>query len=553
MKRMNRTPLTARAARWSATHPWKALGMWMLFVATAVVLSGLVTTQEADNQEAGSGPSRRADEMLDQADMTGSATEQVLVTAPDDTGDDTDRGLDETQVSTAMEDLSTQMAELPEVDAVSDVVWSASRDAAMLPITIRGDPDDAGDHIERLQAVTDRVAAERPDLRIEQTGSASLDNAIMEVVDEDLANATSLSLPVTLVIMLLAFGALIAAAIPVLLALSAVVSSFGLYASASYVVPDMGSVANMIMLIGMAVGVDYSLFFVKRQREERERGNTSVDAVEIAARTAGHSIMVSGLAVIVSVSALFLVGNVIFSGLAAGAILVVAVAMLGSLTVVPALVAKLGRWVDRPRIPLLWRLQRRIGTGAVSGRVVASVLRRPKAALTVSTLFVVVLAAPVFTMSLREASPDQLPDSVTEVETMNRLQAAFPSEGTSMSSSPTRRPELPVLRGPSGPVMWSGRWANSGTLRSLPVTSRPKAPRSRPHTTAGRSSWSSARCIRWARVRRSMGWRRSAGTSPQPRSTVSTVSSGPPLATRRDRSTSPISRPAPCRSSSASC
>ena len=111
----------------------------------------------------------------------------------------------------------------------------------------------------------------------------------------------------------------------------------------------------MIVLIGMAVGVDYSLFYLKREREERAKGHSTRDAVEIAAQTSGHSILVSGAAVICSMAGLFVIGDATFNSLAVGSIIVVAVAVLGSITVLPALLSKLGRWVDRPRVPLLHR------------------------------------------------------------------------------------------------------------------------------------------------------------------------------------------------------
>ena len=145
----------------------------------------------------------------------------------------------------------------------------------------------------------------------------------------------------------------------------------------SYLVPAEPTVSSMIVLIGMAVGVDYSLFYLKREREERAKGRTTLDAVEIAAQTSGHSILVSGGAVIASMAGLFVVGDATFNSLATGSILVVAVAVLGSITVLPALLVKLGRWVDRPRVPLLWRLNRRIGRGGISGRLLAPVVRRP--------------------------------------------------------------------------------------------------------------------------------------------------------------------------------
>ena len=186
-------------------------------------------------------------------------------------------------------------------------------------------------------------------------------------------------MPVTLGLMLLAFGALIAAGIPVLLAATSVAATIGISAPLSHLVHAEPTVASMIVLIGMAVGVDYTLFYLKREREERARGRTTLDAVEIAAATSGHAILVSGGAVVASLAGLYVVGSATFNSLATGAIVVVAVAVLGSITVLPALLVKLGRWVDRPRVPLLWRLNARIGQGGLSRRILAPVVRRPVA------------------------------------------------------------------------------------------------------------------------------------------------------------------------------
>ncbi len=153
-----------------------------------------------------------------------------------------------------------------------------------------------------------------------------------------------------------------------LLAATSVAATIGIIAPLSHLVPAESTVTSMIVLIGMAVGVDYSLFYLKREREERAKGRSTRDAVEIAAQTSGHSILVSGGAVIAAMAGLFLMTDVTFNSLAVGSILVVAIAVLGSITVLPALLAKLGRWVDRPRVPLLWRLNRRIGQGGISRR-----------------------------------------------------------------------------------------------------------------------------------------------------------------------------------------
>src|SRR5690606_22102451 len=180
------------------------------------------------------------------------------------------------------------------------------------------------------------VADAHPGLEVGQVGAASIDAAIWDLVADDLRSAELTSIPVTLVLMLVAFGALVAAGIPVLLAIGSVVAAIGLAAPVSHLFPAEQTVTSMIVLVGMAVGVDYSLFFLKRQREERARGRSTAAAVDVAAATSGHSILVSGGAVVASMAGLFLVGDVTFDSLAVGAVLVVAVAVAGSITVLPA-------------------------------------------------------------------------------------------------------------------------------------------------------------------------------------------------------------------------
>jgi putative drug exporter of the RND superfamily len=230
-------------------------------------------------------------------------------------------------------------------------------------------------------------------------------------------------------LMLLAFGALIAAGIPVLLAATSVVVTIGVTAPLSHLVHAEPTVSSMIVLIGMAVGVDYSLFYLKREREEREAGRITLDAVQIAAETSGHAILVSGGAVMASMAGLFVMGGATFNSLATGAIVVVAVAVLGSITVLPALLVKLGRWVDRPRVPLLWRLNRRIGRGGISSRILGPVVRHPAIALGLSTVVVLALAAPAVGMKIHSSNLDTLPATIPEVQTLRELSREFPAEG----------------------------------------------------------------------------------------------------------------------------
>lgn len=413
-------PLTAvpmRAARWSAEHPWRAILGWIAFVAVAVGVAVGVPTHESTDADYRIGESGRADAMIHDAGLVQPDTENILITARSGT-------LDATQAEQASEALVAGARGADGVAGVAEPQWNQDRTALLISVELDADTDDAGS----VQEVTRQVQADQPDLEIRQSGDVSLDTAIDDQVADDLASAETISLPVTLVLMLLAFGALIAAGIPVLLAGSSVAATLGLMSAVSHLVPSDPTVSSMIVLIGMAVGVDYSLFYLKREREERAAGRSTLDAVEIAARTSGHSILVSGGAVIASMAGLFVVGNVTFNSLAVGAILVVAVAVLGSITVLPALLVKLGRWVDRPRVPLLWRFNRRVGRGGISSRLLRPVVRHPLVALTLSGLVVVGLAVPALGMKTHSGTLDTLPTSIPEVQTIKDISASFPAD-----------------------------------------------------------------------------------------------------------------------------
>jgi RND superfamily putative drug exporter len=423
-----RQPTTVRIARWSATHPWRAIGLWVVFVAVCFAVGGAVGTREATDADMRGGESGRAAEIVDAGKFDNPAKENVLITAPSGQ-------LDMAKAQAAAQDVANRMKSRPEVGNVGQPVPARDGSALLVPLTMRGDRETAQDHIQPLLDQTEAAQRDHPELRIEEVGGVSMGHGISENVGKDLGKAELLSLPVTLLIMLIAFGAIIAAGVPVLLAMSAVVSAMGLSALASHVVPAIDSINSIILLMGMAVGVDYSLFYLKREREERQRLNgrpgSHVRAVEIAAATAGHAVVVSGFAVIVSMAGLYLTNDAVFSSLGTGSIIVVAVAMLGSLTVLPALLAKLGRKVDRPRIPLLWRLTARQGPPRVWPALLRPALRRPGVTLLVSTLAMLALAVPALSITLRSASPDTLPRSIPVVQSWDRLTHAFPSEGAS--------------------------------------------------------------------------------------------------------------------------
>lgn len=419
--RTSRRSPVVRVARWSATHPWRALGLWLAMVAGAMTLMAVVPTQSMSDDDYGLGESGRAAEMIRDADLEQAPNELVLVTAEGGT-------LDRTAAEEAYTSMRAAASSIAHVDAVGSPVWSEDGSAMLIPLVLEKGVDDLDGTVESLQDATADIADSHPELDIAQTGGESIGTQVDERVGEDLGSGESRSLPITFLIMIVAFGALIAAVIPVALAFSCVLTAMGLYAVVSALVPDSGSVASVILMIGMAVGVDYSLFYLKREREERRKGASTVDAIEIAAATSGRAVIVAGLAVIVAMSGLLLTRDTIFAGLAIGAMLVVSVAMVGSVTVLPALLGKLGRWVDRPRVPGLWRLNARIGRGGISKRLIGPVLARPKAALAISLGALVALSAPALGMTLHAGTIDTLPQDIPAVATFQTVQKHFPAE-----------------------------------------------------------------------------------------------------------------------------
>lgn len=420
--RGNRSRGTVRVARWSATHPWRAILLWLLFVAVCVAVGQATTLRSATDIDVMAGQSQTAARMMHDAELSDPASENVLITARHG-------ALPAGTAAQAAADVTRRMR-LPEVAKVAPPARSADGQAVTIGIVMSGDPDAADARVTALQRATAAAQRDFPQLSIAETGSSSLNNAINDQVASDLGTAADVSLPVTLLILLVVFGAVIAAGAPVLLALSAVGSAIGLSTLASRLVPDSGTTSSMILLMGMAVGVDYSLFYVKRAREEHARGRDRLDAIEIAAETSGHSVVVSGLAVIVCMVGLFLADDAVFSSLATGSIIVVAIAVIGSLTVLPALLAKLGGRVDRPRVPVLWRMSAAGREPRVWSALLRPSLRHPAVTLVVSAAALVALAWPMLGLTLHSDSASSLPRSIPQVVTFDRLTAAFPGQQT---------------------------------------------------------------------------------------------------------------------------
>jgi uncharacterized membrane protein YdfJ with MMPL/SSD domain len=418
--------LAARAGRWSARH-WKTATFgWIAFVAVAVVLGGAVGAKQLDPSTSSPGESGRMDRILDDG-FKQPAEELVLIQS---------RKLeaDAPVFRAGIRDVVDRVSAVPAVTNVRSPLEpahseqiSADRHSATVAFDIRGDPDDAPDKIDPVVAAVEQAQAAYPGLEIGEFGAATTDKQIDESVAKDLERAGLLSLPVTMIVLLVAFGALVAAAIPLLLALTAVIAALGLLAIPSHIWPVDENVSAVVLLIGLAVGVDYSLFYLKREREERAAGRSEQAALEAASATSGRAVLVSGVTVMIAMAGMFVTGDPTFSSFAMATILVVAIAVLGSLTVLPALLSRLGDRVNKLRVPVLHRLQRPEG-GRLWGALVDRVLRRPLLAAVVSAGVLIALALPALGMKTVVPGAEALPQDLPAVQAYNRLQKAFPGE-----------------------------------------------------------------------------------------------------------------------------
>ena len=219
-----------------------------------------------------------------------------------------------------------------------------------------------------MLAAVQAAATAHPQIQIAETGDASINKAVNDTIFRDLRRVEMLSFPITLVVLLIAFGAVVAALLPLALAAMAIPAATGLVAFTSHLSGETTQASSVMLCIGLAVGVDYSMFYVKRQREERAAGRPVLDAIEIAAATSGRSVLISGLTVLVAMSGMFLTGNKVFYGMAQASVLVVAVAVAGSLTLLPALLALLGDRVDRGQLPQVSLLRRPLGRSPAPAR-----------------------------------------------------------------------------------------------------------------------------------------------------------------------------------------
>jgi uncharacterized membrane protein YdfJ with MMPL/SSD domain len=418
----------ARAGRWSARHRKIAIVGWLAFVVAAFMIGGNLGTKTLSEKDLGVGDSGQAVKVADKA-IPEKAGEMVFVQSK------TQKATDPSYRS-AIRDIERRLDAQPDVVNIkspyakgNDGQISKDGHSALVNFEIRGDADQAQDKVDAVLATTAASAKAHPDLHIEQFGSASAGKAVDKMFADDLHKAETISLPVTLIILLFAFGALVAAGLPLLLGLTAVMATGGLVSIVSQISPATDNLQSVVLLVGLAVGVDYSLFYIRREREERKAGRDAEAALEAAAATSGRTVLVSGFTVMAAMAGMYLTGDKGFSSMATGTILVVGVAMVGSITVLPAMLSKVGDRIDKGRIPFLGkRLARRDSDAGVWSWVLDRVLRRPLVAAVVSGGVLVALAIPALGLHTATAGNEAIPQNTPVMKTYSRITAAFPGQ-----------------------------------------------------------------------------------------------------------------------------
>jgi RND superfamily putative drug exporter len=422
-------PFVERLACWSARHRKTAVGAWLALMVAAFIAGQFATgtpVQQYDPGQAG-----RGEQSLTQLGVVTPPTESVLIQAR--SGERHLADSTTAEVRKVALEVRAALAALPKAaDDIRAPFTSGSRGmvtsngrAALVTFSVAGPHADTQTTVLTDLAVVSKIQAAHPDLLVKEAGEASTNRVANALLGQDFRKSEWTSIPLTLILLLAVFGALIAAGIPILLALTAVVTSVSLLGIAGQWLPVGSGTSELVLVIGMAVGVDYSLFYLRREREERMNGHSDQDAVGIAAATSGRAILISGLTVMVSLGGLFLTGIDIFTGIAFGTMMVVGVAVLGSLFFLPALLSWLGPWADRLQLPYLGRRLTHPQPSRMWAGLAKRVVARPAIYGGIAGLALLALSAPALGMRIGNPAID-LPSNLGVVRVLADIQHEFP-------------------------------------------------------------------------------------------------------------------------------
>ncbi|HEX9517862.1 MAG TPA: MMPL family transporter [Streptosporangiaceae bacterium] len=479
--------MTERIACWSARHAVIALVGWLVMVGGALLAGHVYGTQSQPQYDPGR--SGVAEQMLDRLHVVTPPSESVLIQSRTPGPQRTFAASPRMRLATGA--VVAALRALP--GAASDIRSPFGRagkaliapggGGVLVTFQVAGPHSQADATVVRALRAIASVQTKYPDLIVAETGGASVDRAATALLGQDFHQAELTSVPLTLLLLLVVFGALIAASIPVILAGTAVMTTVSLLAIPSRWLPIGQGTSEVVLIIGMAVGIDYTLFYLRREREERAAGASFHDALRTAAATSGRAIVVSGLTVMISLAGLLCTGIDMFTGFAIGTILVVGVAVIGSLTALPALLELLGPWADRGRIPFLGKGRTRADRSRMWTAIVGRVVSKPVAWGGLALAALLALALPA--LGMRIGSPAiNLPSSLPVVRTLETIQRDFPGgpapaqvvvtgpgvQSAAMREAIARLGSIAAAGGPiHGPVTALPVGTGRGMLLSVPL------------------------------------------------------------------------------------
>jgi putative drug exporter of the RND superfamily len=422
--------MTERLARASSRRPWLVVGLWLNVILASFVLVAMFLAFEGEAEVTRTTESKEADRVLaegfpQEATKGQSISEVVVVRAADG---DVQAAATRSRVAELADELRAAGASRVVTYGEDRRLVSQDRDSTILLVGLGRDGED---EVEDVVDAVERLDDE-PGYRAAVTGNWTSD------ADEDAASLEDLKkgelffgAPLALVVLLLVFGAVVAGLVPLVLAIASIVVALALVALLAQAYDLSVFTQNMLIGMGLALGIDYSLFTLSRYREERLQGWEKLDAIATAGATAGRAVLFSGIAFVLAMLGLLLVPSTIFRSLAAGAILVGIVSVIAALTLLPAVLALLGDRVNALRIPFFGRAAEQAGQESrFWGAIVHLVMRRPVASLVLAAGLLLALAVPVLALETGTSGAATLPDRFESKQGYLLLREEFPKEST---------------------------------------------------------------------------------------------------------------------------
>ncbi|HEX2910491.1 MAG TPA: MMPL family transporter [Chloroflexia bacterium] len=438
---------TVRVAMWSARHRWLVVACWFIFSLGLFGISIVIGTRSSDvtgNSASARLEASKADAAFSAGGGSAESSDTFVVVLSNPSVKATDpayKALVQQIIKTLQgatytaADGQNQPVFTTVLDPYNPLLGQGliSQDGSSVRVigSLTGDYNTRKAKLTPVRPALDAIKAQQPSFQVYAYNGLLINEDFNKHLFHELDGSLRITLPLTFIILLIAFGAVAAALVPLVLAVTALLAAFGLMSIYSQLVNPVDSYASeVIVLIGLAVGIDYSLFMITRYRTERRRGRDKLHAIEIASSTAGRAVFFSGLTVMISLAGLFMVGESIFSSIASGTIGVVLVAVIGSLTFLPATLAILGNGVNWGRIPYFGR-ERDEGSGFWA-KIVGGVMRRPAIFMVVTAVLLLALASPILHLKLGTNGIDGLPDSLEGIKALRLMNQKWP-QGTTLT------------------------------------------------------------------------------------------------------------------------